>query len=68
MQVKYKEHSGSFDVTEAKCDKVEAEYIFLTKTPGRKEGLDREHDTSSDANPNDVTKLAKYLFLSEQMG
>ena len=67
MQLKYKEDSGSFDVTEAKFEEVEAKYMFLIKTLGWKEGLDGEHDIFSDANPNDVTKLAKDLWLTEQM-
>ena len=42
--------------------------MFVTKTLGRKKRLNKEKDLTSDANMNDVTKLAKYLFLTEQMG
>ena len=42
--------------------------MFLTETLGWKEDLNGENDTSSDADLDDVTKLAKYLFLAEQMG
>ena len=65
MQLKYEEDSGTYNVTEDKFDKVEAEYIFLTETLGLKEGIDWMNDTPSDADPNDVTKLAEYLFLTE---
>ena len=68
MQLKYEEDSATFSVTEDTFDKVEAEYMYLTKTLGWKEDIDGGDDTSSDADPNDVTKLAKYLSLTEQMG
>ena len=42
--------------------------MFLTETPGRKEGIDGMDNTPSDTDPHDVTKLTKYLFLTEQMG
>ena len=58
----------NFKITEDTFDKVDAEYMFLTKTLGWKEGLDEENDATSDAKQNDVTKLAEYLFLIEQMG
>ena len=59
MQLKYKEDSGTFNVTEDKLDNIKAEYMFLTETPGGKEGLDGMNDTTSDVGPNDVTKLAQ---------
>ena len=67
MQHTYEEDSGNFEITEDKFDEAKAEYMFLTKALGWKEGLDGENDTTSDANPNDVTELAKYLFLTEQL-
>ena len=42
--------------------------MFLTKTLGWEEGLNEETNATSDADPNDVMKLAEYLFLTEQMG
>ena len=68
MQLKYEEDSDTFDVTKEKFDKVKAEYMFLTETLGWKEDIGGMDDTPSDADSNDVTKLAKYLFLTEQMG
>ena len=65
MQLKHKEDSGTFDVTEDKFDKVETKYMFLIETLGRKEGIDGTDVTPLDADPNDVTKLAEYLFLAE---
>ena len=67
MYLKYKEASGNFNPVEDKFDKVEAKYMFLTKTLGQREGLDGGNDTSADANLNDVTKLAEQLFLTEQI-
>ena len=49
MQLKCKEDSGNFDVTEEKIDKVEAKYMFLAKTLVWKEVLDGGNDASSDA-------------------
>ena len=68
MQLKYKEDSGTFGVTEDTFDKFKAEYIFLTETLGWKEGIDGMSDATSDVDPDDVTKLDKYLFLTEQIG
>ena len=42
--------------------------MFLTKILGWKEGLNEENDASSDADPNNLTKLAEYLFVTEQLG
>ena len=67
MQLKYEEDSGTFDVTEDKFDMIKAEYMSLTETLGRKDGIGGMDDTPSDSDPNDVTKLAKYLFLTEHM-
>ena len=66
--LKREEDSGTFDVTEDELDKVKAEYMFLTETLGWKEGINEMKDATSDADSNDVSKLAKYLFLTEQMG
>ena len=52
-------------MSQKKKEKVEAEYILLTETLGGKEGIDGMDDTPSDADPNDVTKLAEYLLLTE---
>ena len=65
MPLKYEEDPGSSDVTKDNFDKVEAEYMFLTETLGRKEGIDGMKDGTSDADPNDVTKLVKCLVLTE---
>ena len=51
-----------------KFDEAELEYMFLTKTMGRKEGLNKETTPTLYANMNNITKLVKYLFLTEQMG
>ena len=59
-------NSDSLEITEAKFDKDEAEYMFLTKTLGWKEGLNEGSDPA-EADTNNVTKLSKYLFLTEQM-
>ena len=42
--------------------------MFLTKTLGWKEGLNKENYSTSDADTNDVTKLSEYVFLTEHMG
>ena len=68
MQLNYKEESGTCDITEDKFGEVKAKYMFLTGTLGWKEGIDGMDDTPSDANLNDVTKLAKYSILTDQMG
>ena len=68
IQLRYEEGTGTFDVTEVEFDEVEAKYMLLTETLGWKEGIDGMRDTTSDADPNDVTKLAKYVVLTEQMG
>ena len=41
--------------------------MFLIETLGWKEGIGEMGDATSDADPTDVTKLVKYLFLTEQM-
>ena len=61
-------NSDTCKVTEDKSVAAGAEYMFLTKTLGRKEGLDKENDTTLDADTSDITELAEYLFLAEQMG
>ena len=68
MQLKYEEDSGTFNVTEDKLDKIKAEYMFLTETLGWEEGIYGMEDAIFDPNPNNVTKLDEYLFLTEQMG
>ena len=55
-------------ITEGKFDKTDAEYILLTKTLRLKEGLNEENNATTDADLKDVTKVAEYLFLTEQMG
>ena len=47
---------------------ADEEDIFLKETLEWKEGLKEEQDRTSDAYTHDVTKLAKYLFLAEEMG
>ena len=42
--------------------------MFLTEILGWTEGLNEETDASSDTDQNDVTRLDKYLFLTEQVG
>ena len=61
-------NSDNFEITEDKVDKADTEYMFLTKTLGWKEGLNKENNPTLDADLNDVTKLTKYLFLIEQVG
>jgi hypothetical protein len=61
-------NSDNFEITEDTFDEADAEYIFLTKALGWKEGLNKENNPTSDGDSNDVIKLAEYLFLTEQMG
>ena len=63
----------SCDITENTFDDVEAEYIFLTKTIGWKQGLietgiEDEPEKNPEGDTNNATKQAEYLFLTEQMG
>ena len=60
-------NSDNFETTEDTFDKVDAKCMFLTETQGQKEGLNKENHAASNADPNNVTNLAKYLFLTEQM-
>ena len=61
-------NSDNFKITEDNFDETDAEYMLLTKTKGRAEGLYKEKDQTSGDNMNDVTYLAKCLFLTEHMG
>ena len=61
-------NSDNFRIKEEKFDGTNAEYMFLTKPLGWKEGLNKEKDQTSGDNMNDVTYLAKCLFLTEHMG
>ena len=68
-------NSDNFDTADDNFDETDTEYIFLTKSLGRKKGLNKEKegpnekkDQTQDATMNDVTKLANYLFLTEQTG
>ena len=61
-------NSDNVGITEDKFDAADADYIFLTKTLARKEGLNKQNDSTLGANMNDVTKLAKYLLLTEHIG
>ena len=63
MQLDYEENSGTFNVTEDKFDEVEAEYMFLIELLRWKEDIHGIKDTTSDADPNDVTKLPECFFL-----
>ena len=48
---------------------VDEEYIYLTEYLGQKEGLNEENEEKeSESDPEDVTKLSEYLFLTKQMG
>ena len=60
---------SSDGIMETEFDPDEAEYLFLTETLGRKEGLKdiETTETRNDINTSNVTKLAEYLFLTEQM-
>ena len=42
--------------------------MFLTKNLGWKDGLNEENNATFEIDPHDVTKLAKYLFVTGQMG
>ena len=61
-------NSEIFEIAEYKSDEADVEYMFLTKTLGRREGLNKETTPTLYANMNNITKLVKYLFLTEQMG
>ena len=63
MQLKYEEDSATFSVTEDTFDKVEAEYMYLTKPPGWKEDIDGGDDTSSEDESN--TRGTLYRVLSQ---
>ncbi len=56
----------SMDVQEQTFDKLEQEHMFLTETLGWKEGLNKRNMTEEDM--KNITKLAEYLFVTEQMG
>ena len=63
----------SCDITKNTFNNVEAEYIFLTETLVWKQGLieagiEGEPEKNPKGDTNNVTKLAEYLFLTEQMG
>ena len=58
-------NSDSFEITEDTFDEAAAECMFLTKTLRWNKGPNKENNPTSDAGPNDVTKLAKYLCLTK---
>ena len=48
-------NSDNFEITEDKLDETDVEYLFLAKTLGWKEGLNKERDQTLDDNINNVT-------------
>ena len=62
------ENKNGFE--EAEFDKIDAEYMFLHDTLGWKEEVSNDTDTNNNNSHSDVinvTKLAEYLLLTEQM-
>ena len=53
---------------ECEFDKIDAEYTFLHDTLNWKEGIAHHNDTANTAKDmGAITKVAEYLFLTEQM-
>ena len=55
-------NSDIFEITEYKFDEAELEYMFLTKTMGRKEGLNKETTPTLYANMNNITNWSNTCF------
>ena len=61
-------NSDNFRVTEDTFDESDAKDMFLTETLGQKEDLNKKEAQTSDADMNDVTKLAEDMFLTKHLG
>ena len=59
------ENENGFECEECEFNKINVEYMFLRDTLGWKEGI-TEHKYMAQG-MDIITKLAEYLFLTEQM-